>query len=101
MQNRSKREESEGGYEENKRGKAHFIKKKQSTLSLPRTCGVSYIRPSESVQGPPYDPLPPLIFQCSTSCSYTPELRQLYQATISKLITLSLNRWLPVIMTTE
>jgi|JI6StandDraft_1071083.scaffolds.fasta_scaffold105646_2 hypothetical protein len=27
-------------------GSRHFIKKKQSTLSLPRTCGVSYVKPS-------------------------------------------------------
>jgi hypothetical protein len=28
----------------------HFIKKKQSTLNLPRTCGVSYVKPTESEQ---------------------------------------------------
>lgn len=32
-------------------GSKHFIKKKQSTLSLPRTCGVSYVKASESEQG--------------------------------------------------
>jgi len=26
--------------------KTHFIRKKQSTLNLPRTCGVSYVKPS-------------------------------------------------------
>jgi len=66
--------------------KTHFIKKKQSTLSLARTCGVSYIKPSESTQNHPYEALPPLIFQCSTSCSYTSELRQLYHTHIEKLI---------------
>jgi hypothetical protein len=26
--------------------RSHFIRKQQSTLTLPRTCGVSYIKPS-------------------------------------------------------
>ena len=81
--------------------KTHFIKKKQSTLSLARTCGVSYIRPSQSVQQAPFESLPPLIFQCSTSCNYTNELRAKYQGDIDKFISLSENRWLPAIMTTE
>lgn len=74
MQNRSKKADDKiGGYDEPpKTGpRSHFIKKKQSTLSLSRTCGVSYIKPSESTQGLPFEPLPPIIFQCSTSCNYT------------------------------
>lgn len=39
--------------------RSHFIRKKQSTLTLPRSCGVSYIRESESQQREHYDPLPP------------------------------------------
>lgn len=30
----------------NETSKTHFIRKKQSTLSLPRSCGVSYIKPT-------------------------------------------------------
>ena len=55
--------------------KMHFIRKKQSTLSLPRSCGVSYIKPTESHQVSPFDPLPPLIFQCSSNCSDTKETK--------------------------
>ena len=34
----------------------HFIRKQQSTLTIPRTCGVSYIKPSKSLltQKPPF-----------------------------------------------
>lgn len=55
--------------------KTHYIRKKQLTLSLPRSCGVSYVKPSESHQQSPFDPLPPLIFQCSSNCSDSKETK--------------------------
>ncbi|KRX03609.1 WD40-repeat-containing domain [Pseudocohnilembus persalinus] len=53
--------------------KNHFIRKKQSTASvnLKRTCGVSYVKPTESEQlniSHIYDTLPPLVYQCSSGC---------------------------------
>lgn len=53
--------------------KAHFIRKKQScaAINLKRTCGVSYIKPSESQQlnvSEIFPRLPPLVYQCSSEC---------------------------------
>ena len=59
------------------------------------------MKPSESTQNFPYEALPPLIFQCSTSCSYTPELREIYHTHIEKLIELSSSKCLPAIITNE
>ena len=59
-------EEPNAAYEGSK---VHYIRKKQSTLSLPRSCGVSYIKLTESTQTAPFEPLPPLIFQCSSRCN--------------------------------
>lgn len=51
----------------------HFIRKKQScaSINLKRTCGVSYVKPSESLQldvNEIFPRLPPLVFQCSSEC---------------------------------
>lgn len=78
MQKRNNEEVYEGGKDESPlkgigkdKTRSHFIRKQQSTLTLPRTCGVSYIKSSESIltQKQPFSPLPPLIFQGSTSCA--------------------------------
>lgn len=76
--------------------KPHFIRKKQSTLSLPRSCGVSYIKPSESTQGEPYDPLPPLIFQCSSNCK---DVKAKYEEEVKNFIDVSENSWICFIKT--
>lgn len=84
LQNKEKEVEAQEGYEEEKKekeerkdnGRGHFIRQKQSTLSLPRSCGVSYVKTSESSQSAPFDPLPPLIFQCSSGCRQTEEERK-------------------------
>lgn len=53
--------------------KSHFIKKKQSCaqINLKRTCGVSYVKKTESQQlnvSHIFEPLPPLVYQCSSEC---------------------------------
>ena len=56
---------------EKKKEKKHMIRRKQSACNIKRTCGVSYIKPSESQQkevNEIYEKLTPLIFQCSTEC---------------------------------
>lgn len=58
---------------EKKEKTQHFIKKKQSCaqINLKRTCGVSYVKPTESQQlnvSNVFEPLPPLVFQCSSEC---------------------------------
>lgn len=78
--------------------KPHFIRKKQSTLSLPRSCGVSYIKESESHQGKPYEPLPPLIFQCSSNCK---DVKSKYEEEIKNFLNLSENSWISFIKTEE
>jgi hypothetical protein len=82
----------------NKVCKTHFIRKKQSTLSLPRSCGVSYIKASESTQGAPFEPLPPLIFQCSSMCS---DSKESYEGISTLLNNVCQNCWLPFIQSTE
>ena len=44
MQQKNVEEPEEGNAYEN--SKTHYIRKKQSTLSLPRSCGVSYVKPT-------------------------------------------------------
>ncbi|CAK78674.1 unnamed protein product (macronuclear) [Paramecium tetraurelia] len=53
--------------------KQHFIRQKQSqaNLNLKRTCGVSYVKKSESEQKDVshiFKKLPPLVYQCSSGC---------------------------------
>lgn len=61
--------------------KAHFIRKKQScaSINLKRTCGVSYIKPSESQQlnvSEVFSRLPPLVYQCSSECDEIADISQ-------------------------
>jgi hypothetical protein len=77
--------------------KTHFIRKKQQTLSLSRSCGVSYIKPSESFQGPPFEPLPPLIFQCSSKCFGTKDLKDKYENLSNLFNDFTQTCWLPLI----
>ena len=58
---------------EKKEKTQHFIRKKQScaAINLKRTCGVSYVKQSESHQldvNHIFETLPPLVFQCSSEC---------------------------------
>ena len=49
--------------------KSHFIRKKQSAVNIKRSCGVTYIKPTESKQKGvihEFEPLPPLAFQVGT-----------------------------------
>jgi hypothetical protein len=49
--------------------KAHFIRKKQSAVNIKRSCGVTYIKPTESKQkgvAHEFELLPPLAFQIAT-----------------------------------
>lgn len=49
--------------------KAHFIRKKQSAVNIKRSCGVTYVKPTESKQlgvRHEFSPLPPLAFQVGT-----------------------------------
>lgn len=52
-----------------KESKAHFIRKKQSAVNIKRSCGVTYVKPTESKQKGvthEFPPLPPLAFQVGT-----------------------------------
>ncbi|CAG9326903.1 unnamed protein product [Blepharisma stoltei] len=52
-----------------KESKAHFIRKKQSAANIKRSCGVTYVLPTESTQtgvSDQFAPLPPLAFQVGT-----------------------------------
>lgn len=62
----------------------HFIKKKQScaNINLKRTCGVSYVKHTESKQmnvNHIFETLPPLVFQCSTGTKRLDEYREFYE----------------------
>jgi hypothetical protein len=47
----------------------HFVRRCKGKSGILKTCGVSYIKPTESQQA---NPLPPLIFQCSSECDKGP-----------------------------
>jgi len=69
MQNFQEKELQEQGNNEGE--KNHFIRKKvqNANANLKRTCGVSYVKPTESFQkyvDHIWKALPPLIFQCSS-----------------------------------
>ena len=52
-----------------KESKAHFIRKKQTAVNIKRSCGVTYVKPTESKQKGvthEFPPLPPLAFQVGT-----------------------------------
>ena len=52
-----------------KESKSHFIRKKQSAVNIKRSCGVTYVKPTESKQKGvthEFPPLPPLAFQVGT-----------------------------------
>jgi hypothetical protein len=62
----------------------HFIKKKQScaNINLKRTCGVSYVKHTESKQSNVnhiFETLPPLVYQCSTGKKRLDEYRDFYE----------------------
>jgi hypothetical protein len=55
--------------QQEKESKAHFIRKKQSAVNIKRSCGVTYVKPTESKQRGvthEFPPLPPLAFQVGT-----------------------------------
>ena len=59
-----------------KESKTHFIRKKQSAINIKRSCGVTYVNPTESKQKGvrhEFSPLPPLAFQVGTVDRIIPE----------------------------
>ena len=69
----------------------HFIRKKQScaAINLKRTCGVSYVKPSESQQkdvSHVFEKLAPLVFQCSSECDEVADIT-IFQPFFQKLFT--------------
>ena len=76
---------------EKKEKTQHFIKKKQSCaqINLKRTCGVSYVKPTESQQlnvSNVFEPLPPLVFQCSSECDEVEDVGA-FQGVFKRLFT--------------
>ncbi len=68
----------------------HFIKKKQScaNINLKRTCGVSYVKHTESKQSNVshiFETLPPLVYQCSTGTKRLDEFREFYEFLFDQL----------------
>ena len=76
---------------EKKEKTQHFIKKKQSCaqINLKRTCGVSYVKPTESQQlnvSNVFEQLPPLVFQCSSECDEVEDVGA-FQGVFKRLFT--------------
>lgn len=75
--------------------KGHFIRKKQSAVNIKRSCGVTYVKPTESKQKGvrhEFTPLPPLAFQVGTVNRIIPEEEKpLYFSLAQSILTQILN----------
>lgn len=67
-----------------------------ANVNLKRTCGVSYVKPTESEQkniSHIWKPLPPLIYQCSSGCQRMEQYQGFYNKVFENLFK-SKNRYL-------
>lgn len=90
MQENALKEEKKFNEEKEKESRTHFIRKKQSAVNIKRSCGVTYVLPTESKQEGVDDlfpPLPSLAFQVGTIDRLIPsDERSMYSDLAKSLI---------------